>query len=95
MANKAAENLDPGTEAVKDPWWPDFRVKSVESSVWQIAVISRKGFEWARSKASFELSSGRSEVTTTDLTSLNHLISNARDNGLRVEYVGPFQVFRL
>lgn len=94
MTKSAARIPEPETPESPDSWWPDFRVKSIENTIWQVVVISRKGSDWASTRSRSSLLGSGDKVTTTDLASVNHLIGSARNSGLKIEYVGPHQVVR-
>jgi len=89
-----AGSFKPDVADTPDTWWPDFQVKSIENTIWQVAIKSRKGADWARTRIRSDLFGREENVTTTDIASINHLLGHARNNGLKIEYIGPNQIVR-
>lgn len=94
MVFGTAESLTPEVLEAEEIWQPDFRVENIRSSIWQVAILSKRGSDWARAKAKSNLLGKWEKVTTTDVAGINDLIGHARSNGLKVEYIGPHQVVR-
>ena len=75
-------------------WVPDFRVSPLKDTRWQIAILSLKASQWARSRSRSTIFAGEEVLTTDDLSSVNLFVSAARNFGMKVEYVGPHQIVR-
>ncbi|ASY66997.1 hypothetical protein SJ05684_b60150 (plasmid) [Sinorhizobium sojae CCBAU 05684] len=71
---------------------PDFRVTYSRSSGWQIEIVSRHAHEWAKANASPALFNNEGGRISTDLAGVNHLVYNARTDGLKTEYIGPRRI---
>ncbi len=67
---------------------PDFRVTYSRSSGWQVEIVSRHAHEWAKANANSALFNRESGRISTDLAGVNHLVHNARTDGLKTEYIG-------
>ncbi|MDK1489755.1 hypothetical protein QN219_06740 [Sinorhizobium sp. 7-81] len=69
----------------------DFRIQKKTEGMWEIAALSDRALKWLKTEHRPD-SVLREETFGTDLGGANLFIRNARDQGYRIEYVGPLCV---
>ncbi|WP_159590375.1 hypothetical protein [Chelativorans xinjiangense] len=72
----------------------DFRVSYSKSTGWLVAIVTREAHLWARQNANSAFFSNNGDHIITDLAGVNLLVRNARNDGLRTEYIGPHRLVR-
>lgn len=91
----------PGSAANQVPQCvSDFRVEFSHHVGWQVTAVSPRARDWARrtmARKRFRPAADEPDgvVLRTDLSGINDLIRQARNEGYSSEYVGPHEVIRL
>lgn len=87
----------PGTQAASIPEAQsriDFRIRRLEGSNWEIAVLSTNGRGLAMKDPHIARADRTGSMYRTDLDGVNGFVREARLKGYRAEYVGPNGVIR-
>ncbi|ACP21977.1 conserved hypothetical protein (plasmid) [Sinorhizobium fredii NGR234] len=69
----------------------DFRIQKKAERIWEISALSDRALKWLNTEYRPD-SPVRNDAFRTCLTGANRFMRNARDEGYRIEYVGPLSV---
>lgn len=73
---------------------PDFRIRRLEGSDWEIRILSSSGQTFVIQTHALQHAEDQGTTFRTDLAGVNGFVREARERGYRAEYVGPNEVIQ-